>query len=317
MTTKTGSRVIALEEHYANPEWLEVFKSVKGYQPAAIMDRLLDLGELRIREMDAAGIDVQVLSHTSPATQIGDADSTMRMAVRMNDALAETVRQHPDRFAAFAVLPTPDPAAAADELERVVTKLGFKGAMIHGLTNGVFFDDKRFWPIFARAQELDVPLYIHPSMPHPAVIEAYYKDYPGLIRASWGFGVEAGTQGLRLIMSGVFDAYPRLKIILGHLGEGIPFSLWRTDAYIARDTPLPRRVREYFCEHFYITTSGNFSFPALQCCMLEMGADRIMFSVDYPWSENVEGVAFMESIPVSREDRDKMLHKNVERLLRL
>jgi predicted TIM-barrel fold metal-dependent hydrolase len=317
MTTKTGSRVIALEEHYANPEWLEVFKSVKGYQPAAIMDRLLDLGELRIREMDAAGIDVQVLSHTSPATQIGDADSTMRMAVRMNDALAETVRQHPDRFAAFAVLPTPDPAAAADELERVVTKLGFKGAMIHGLTNGVFFDDKRFWPIFARAQELDVPLYIHPSMPHPAVIEAYYKDYPGLIRASWGFGVEAGTQGLRLIMSGVFDAYPRLKIILGHLGEGIPFSLWRTDAYIARDTPLPRRVREYFCEHFYITTSGNFSFPALQCCMLEMGADRIMFSVDYPWSENVEGVAFMESIPVSRDDRDKMLHKNVERLLRL
>jgi predicted TIM-barrel fold metal-dependent hydrolase len=317
MTTKTGSRVIALEEHYANPEWLEVFKSVKGYQPAAIMDRLLDLGELRIREMDAAGIDVQVLSHTSPATQIGDADSTIRMAVRVNDALAETVRQHPDRFAAFAVLPTPDPAAAADELERVVTKLGFKGAMIHGLTNGVFFDDKRFWPIFARAQELDVPLYIHPSMPHPAVIEAYYKDYPGLIRASWGFGVEAGTQGLRLIMSGVFDAYPRLKIILGHLGEGIPFSLWRTDAYIARDTPLPRRVREYFCEHFYITTSGNFSFPALQCCMLEMGTDRIMFSVDYPWSENVEGVAFMESIPVSREDRDKMLHKNVERLLRL
>ncbi|MEN3367164.1 MAG: hypothetical protein V7606_4438 [Burkholderiales bacterium] len=317
MASKSGTRVIALEEHYAHPDWVEVFKAVKGSQPEFIIRRLLDLGELRLREMDEAGIDVQVLSHTSPATQMLDAEGAVKMAGWINNALHETVRSRPDRFAAFGVLPTPDPQGAADELERIVGKFGFKGAMIHGLTNGEFIDHKKFWPIFERAAALDVPLYIHPSVPHPAVVDVYYKEYPALIRAGWGFGVETATQALRLILSGVFDTYPKLKIILGHLGEGLPFSLWRANDIMAREAPMARTVREYFCEHFYITTSGNFSFPALQCCMLELGVDHIMFSVDYPWASNVDAMHFMDSIPVGEADKKKMLHGNAERLLRM
>jgi 2,3-dihydroxybenzoate decarboxylase len=317
MTTKTGSRIIAIEEHYAHPQLMDTFGDYRVHQPKSILERLLDLGELRIREMDQAGIDVQVLSHASPATQRLEGDAAVTMARQINDALHETIRQTPERFAGFAVLPTAQPLAAADELERVVGKLGFKGAMIHGQANGLFLDHKKFWPIFERAQALDVPIYIHPTKPHQAVIDAYYKDYPVLIGAAWGFGVETATQGLRLCLSGIFEAYPKLKIILGHLGEGIPFSLWRANDIVQRDTKLPKSLRDYFCEHFYITTSGNFSFPALQCCMLEMGADRIIFSVDWPWASNVEGVHFMENCPISPDDREKMLHGNVERLLRM
>lgn len=317
MATKTGSRVVAIEEHYAHPDLIATFRGWRASQPDFIVERLLDLAALRLKEMDEAGVDVQVLSHASPATQMLDGESGVALARRINDALHETIRTWPQRFGGFSVLPTSDPRAAADELERSVVKLGFKGAMIHGLARGAFLDEKRFWPIFERAQALDVPLYMHPSTPHPAVIDAYYKEYPSLIRAGWGFGVETATQGLRLILSGLFDAYPRLKIILGHLGEGLPFLLWRADSILTREAKLKKPLREYFCEHFYITTSANFSFPALQCCMLEMGVDRIMFSVDWPWASNVEAVQFLETIPVSREDREKMLHGNVERLLRM
>jgi 2,3-dihydroxybenzoate decarboxylase len=267
--------------------------------------------------MDEAGVDVQVLSHASPATQMLDGDGAVSLAAAVNDALHEAVLRHPNRFAGFAVLPTSNPAAAADELERSVTSLGFKGAMIHGLAAKLFLDDKRFWPIFERAAELNVPLYMHPSTPHPAVIEAYYKDYPTLIRAGWGFGVETATQAFRLILSGLFDAYPKLKIILGHLGEGVPFSLWRADSIMTREAKLARSLRDYFCEHFYLTTSANFSFPALQCCILEIGVDRIMFSVDWPWASNLEGVDFIDRLPLSSEDKDKILHGNAERLLRM
>jgi len=187
----------------------------------ATLQRLDDLGELRLKEMDEAGIDLQVLSHTMPGLQKLDAETAVPLARRANDRLNEAVRAHPDRFAAFAALPTANPKAAADELERTVGRLGFKGAMVNGLTNGVFLDDKRFWPIFERAQVLDVPLYMHPAIPHPAVIEAYYNDnvekHPGILRAGRGFTVETATQGIRLVLSGVFDAHPRLKII-GHLG---------------------------------------------------------------------------------------------------
>jgi predicted TIM-barrel fold metal-dependent hydrolase len=181
--------------------------------------------------MDEAGIDLQVLSHSIPGLQAVGAEAGPPLAHRTNDRLHEAVQRHPDRFSAFAVVPTANPRAAADELERAVTKLGFKGAMVNGMTGGVSHDDKRFWPIWERAAELDVPIYIHPALPHPAVIEAYYKDYaqshPGILRAAWGFTVETATQGLRLVLSGVFDAHPGLKIILGHMGEGLPFLLWR------------------------------------------------------------------------------------------
>ena len=315
-------KIIALEEHYWDPEVSTHFKE-RGPEMRipALQERLFDLGALRIKEMDEAGIDLQVLSHGAPATQRLDPETAVPLARRANDRLHEAVSKHPGRFEGFAVLPSADPKAAADELERAVTRLGFKGAMIHGLTNNLFIDDKRFWPIFERAQALDVPLYLHPAVPHKAVIDVYYKDYldqfPGLMTAAWGFGVETATQGIRLVLSGVFEAYPGLKIILGHLGEGLPFYLWRIDMALARQGNRKTPFRDTFREHFWITTSGNFSTPSLLCCVMEMGADRILFSVDYPFVPNPPGVKWMEHVPLGPEDRAKILHGNAQRLLKL
>ncbi len=236
MASKNRPFVIALEEHYWDAEVAKNFEG-EGRNPE-LRKRLDDVGALRIKEMDEAGIDVQVLSHGAPSTQRVEAASAVPLARRANDRLHEAVRAHPDRFAGFAALPTADPKAAADELERAVGKLGFKGAMVHGPTNGVFFDDKRFWPIFERAQALDVPLYLHPSLPMKAVVDAYYGDYlgkyPQLQSAAWGYTVETATQGIRMVLSGVFEKYPGLKIILGHLGESLPFSAWRIDMCLSR-----------------------------------------------------------------------------------
>ena len=317
----TKPYIIALEEHYFDAEVKRHFTGIDAQHNPRILQRLDDVGELRLKEMDEAGIDLQVLSHANPGLQKMDGETAVRLARGANDRLHETVRAHPDRFAAFAAIPTPDPKAAADELERTVTKLGFKGALVNGLTNGVFLDDKRFWPIFERAAALDVPLYMHPAIPHPAVIEAYYKDYaeqyPSLLRAAWGFTVETATQGVRLVLSGVFDAYPGLKIIIGHLGEGLPFYLWRISMGFGRDGKSGRSFRDTFCEHFYITTSGFFSDPALLCCVMEMGIDRIMFSVDYPFVDNPPGTKWLETLPLCAEDQVKLLSGNAKRLLKL
>jgi predicted TIM-barrel fold metal-dependent hydrolase len=310
-------RIIALEEHYYDPEVKQHGSSGAGPE---IVRRLDDLGALRLKEMDEAGIDLQVLSHSIPGLQGVDAATGVPLARRANDRLDEAVHAHPNRFAAFAALPTADPRAAADELERTVNELGFKGAMVNGMTAGVFHDDERFWPIYERAQALDVPIYIHPAFPHPAVVEAYYKDYaqrhPGILRAGWGFTVETATQGVRFVLSGVFDAYPGLKIILGHLGEGLPFHLWRI-SHGLRATMSEKSFRDIFCEHFYVTTSGFFSDPALLCCVMEMSIDRILFSVDYPFVDNPPGTKWTETVPLSGEDKEKLLSGNAKRLLKL
>ena len=312
--------VIALEEHYYDPELAATFDGPEGRAPA-IRRRLDDLGELRLAEMDEAGIDVQVLSHGAPSAQRLDPETAVRLARSANDRLAQAIAAHSDRFAGFAALPTPDPQAAADELERTVTTLGFKGAMVHGLTNGVFFDDKRFWPVFERAQALDVPLYVHPAVPHRAVAEVYYKDYmhdfPSLLTAAWGFTVETATQGIRLVLSGVFDAYPDVKIILGHMGEGLPFLLWRIDHALSRPGNRQVSFRDQFSQHFYITTSGNFSTPALLCSMMELGVDRILFSVDWPFVQNIPGTQWMHDLQLSAEDKTKILSGNAKRLLKM
>ena len=315
-------KVIALEEHYFDPEVTRHFnEGGPESRLPALRERLFDVGALRLKEMDEAGIDVQVLSHGAPATQRLDAETAIPVARQANDKLKQVIESHPERFRGFAALPTADPKAAADELERAVTRLGFKGAMIHGLANGRFLDERRFWPIFERAQALDVPLYMHPAAPHPAVVEAYYQDYakefPALLTAGWGFTVETATQAIRMVLSGMFEAYPRLRIILGHLGEGLPFSLWRIDMALARQGNRPTPFRDCFREHFWITTSGNFSTPALLCCLLEMGADRILFSVDYPFVPNAPGVQWMRELPVGAEDGAKILGGNARRLLRI
>ena len=312
--------VIALEEHYADEELAATFTGSDGRAPE-IRRRLLDMGELRLAEMDEAGIDVQVLSHSAPSTQRLDPESAVRLARAANDRLHEAVQRNPTRFAGFAALPTPDPGAAADELERAVTKLGFRGAMVHGLTNGVFFDDRRYWPVMERAQALDVPIYLHPAVPHQAVIDAYYRDYvqkfPQITNAAWGFTVETATAGVRMVLSGAFDAYPELKIILGHMGEGLPFLVWRIDMALNRPGGSAVRFREAFSRNFWITTSGNFSTPALICSMLEMGVDRILYSVDWPFVRNMPGTHWIRELQVSREDKAKILSGNAKRLLRM
>jgi 2,3-dihydroxybenzoate decarboxylase len=316
---KEKPQVIAIEEHYFDPEIVEHFGAAE--KRPHLSARLSDLGAQRIKDMDEGGIDIQVLSHAAPATHLLDAELAVPLARRANDRLAETVRGNPTRFAGFATLPAIDPKAAADELERAVTKLGMKGAMIHGLTKGLFIDDRRFWPIFERAQALDVPIYVHPATPHQAVVDAYYKDYlqefPALLTAGWGFTVETATQGIRLVLSGVFEAYPGLKIILGHLGESLPFSLWRIDAALSRKGNRSVSFRDTFCEHFYITTSGNFSDPAMLCSIMEMGADRILFAIDWPYVENRPGTEWMERISLSTEDKAKILSGNAKKLLRM
>jgi 2,3-dihydroxybenzoate decarboxylase len=285
-------------------------------------ERLEDLGVARLKDMDEAGIDVQVISHAQPATQKFDPVTAVRVARETNDRLHKFIQANPKRFAALGVLPTPDPKGAADELERMVTKLGFKGAMVHGLTNGRFLDEKEFWPIFERAEALDVPIYLHPGRPAEAVIETYYKtyaeDYPHILGAAWGYTVEAATQAVRLVLSGALDAYPKVKFILGHLGEGIPFLLWRLDYSFSRPGNKPGlKFRDLFTEHFYITTSGNFSDTALLCSVMELGVERILFSVDYPFVPNAPGPRWMERVPLSAADRAKIFGGNAEKLLKL
>ena len=314
--------IIALEEHYHDPAVRDKFEGLDKGLPPGLRPRLDDIGEARLKDMDAAGIDVQVLSHAAPSLQKMDAETAVALARPTNDRLAEAIRAHPDRFAGFAALPTPDPAAAAAELERTVTKLGFKGAMLHGLTSGTLFhDDKRFWPIYERAQALDVPIYIHPAYPHPAVIDAYYKEYarewPTFAIEGWGFAVETATQGLRMILSRVFDTYPGLKIILGHMGEGLPFYMWRINYSLSRFSKQADYIRNIFRENFYVTTSGFFSDPALQCCITELGIDHIMFSVDYPYMENPPGANWIEAVPLSDGDRAKVMSGNAKRLLKM
>src|SRR6185437_13222184 len=247
-----------------------------------MQERLFDFGVTRIKEMDEAGIDVQVLSHGAPSTQKLPLEIAATLTAQVNDRLAAICAANPKRFAAFAALPTADPEAAADELQRCVSKHGFKGAMIHGMANGEFLDMKKFWPIYARAEKLDVPVYFHPSLPHPRVTEIYYQDYakdfPLVVRPAWGYTVETATQAIRLVLSGLFEAHPNLKIILGHFGETLPFLVWRIDTSLKRPGQKPLSFRDIFCKNFYVTCSGFFSNPALLCCVMEMGVDHILFA---------------------------------------
>jgi 2,3-dihydroxybenzoate decarboxylase len=306
-------KVIALEEHFTSPK----LRALRGEKDTPVQRRLDDLGELRIREMDEAGIDLQVISENNPATQNLDAETAVVLARESNDLLHEAVRAHPTRFAGFATLPTPDPKAAADELERAVTKLNFKGAMIMGLTHGRFMDDKRFRPIFERAVALDVPVYIHPTPPVKAVMDAYFTEYPVLAFAPLGFTLETLTHTARLVVSGLFDEFPTLKIIVGHLGETAPFLLWRISDILNERMPREKTFADYYRQHFWLTTSGAFSDAALTCSISEMGVGRIMFSVDWPFQRNVPGRKWLDAAPVSDHDRALIFGGNAAHLLKL
>jgi 2,3-dihydroxybenzoate decarboxylase len=316
--------LIALEEHFAwDPAsadnvvatWLQSNNPV-GYQ------RLYDRGPLRLEQMDAAGIDFQILSLFDPGVQEGaDVPRAIDLARRANDELAETVRGNPHRFGGFATLATQDPDAAAAELERAVTDLGLVGALINGHTQGRYLDDPAYEELFGRAEAMGAPIYLHPTTPHPAVMEAWFAPYvaDGLHLASWGFAAEAGTHALRLIYSGLFDKFPRLQMIIGHLGEMLPFAAYRVDRYYGlggdgSGKRLQHLPSDYLRNNFYVTTSGNFCPPAFACTLEVMGVDRVMFSVDYPMDDNQAGAEFIASYPMDDATRRKVSSENAIRL---
>ncbi len=324
----TAMRTITLEEHISTPEFLKA--TIKAWQGDPVVemwqsnrDKLFEVGKGRIADMDAAEIDMQVLSLSGIGMDKLDPATATALARDTNDKLALAVHAHPDRFAAFATVALREPEKAAVEFERCVRQLGFKGALVNGTCNGLFLDHRHFTPLFEAAQALDVPIYLHPGLPPDVVRKAYYDGLPGnmgfvLSIAGWGWHVETGTHCLRLISSGLFDRFPKLKIIIGHMGEALPYWIVRADAFLTRSgTHLKRSVSEYFHEHFYITTSGCFSLPPFLCALQVVGADRILFSVDYPFSPNAQGRAFLDSLPVSPEDMAKIAHGNAERLLKL
>ena len=317
--------LIALEEHYAwDPasEGNVVATWLKTHNPVGY-DRLYDRGPLRLEQMDATGVDFQILSLFDPGVQDGaDVARAIDLARRANDDLAETVRATPRRFGGFATLATQDPDAAAAELERAVTELGLVGGLINGHCRGRYIDDPAYERLFAVAEANDAPIYLHPTTPHPAVMDAWFAPYvdDGLHLASWGFAAEAGTHVLRLIYSGLFDRFPRLQLIIGHLGEMLPFAAYRIDRYYglggsgASSRGLAHLPSEYLRRNVHVTTSGNFSPPAFACTLDVMGADRVMFSVDYPMDDNRTGADFMATYPMDDETRRKVSSENAIRL---
>jgi predicted TIM-barrel fold metal-dependent hydrolase len=322
-------RTITLEEHYATAAFIEgpgrhLRDQARAAVNAQLIDQLCDLDGHRIADMDAAGIDMQVLSLTAPGVEQLDATAAVELARDANDRLADAVRRHPSRFAGFAALPTAAPDIAADERERVVHNHGFKGALINGHTQGRYMDDECFWPILERAEALHVPLYLHPAPPPQPVIDAsYVGNYEPEVKsrlatAVWGWHIDTATHVLCLILSGAFDQYPGLQLVIGHLGEGLSFMLPRIDRALPPDvTTLERLISAYLKENLHYTFSGfNWTQPFLDL-LLQVGADRIMFSADYPYGSMVNARAFLDQLHVSSADKDRIAHGNAESLLRL
>jgi uncharacterized protein len=322
--SRTTVRTITLEEHFATPAFLDGPGARTKERPQELLDQLCDLGERRIADMDAAGIDVQVLSLTAPGVDQLDATEAVKLAHDTNDILADAVRRHPSRFAGFATLPTASPETAADELDRMVREHSFKGAVINGHIRGRYLDDEFFWPILERAEALQVPLYLHPTPPPQPVIEASYSgNYTAevtdrLATAAWGWHIETAIHTLRLILSGAFDRYPRLQLVIGHLGEALPFMLPRIDRNLPMAvTKLHRPMGAYLRENLHYTISGfNFTSTFLDL-FLEVGAHRIMFSADYPYGSMSQARKFLDQLPVSPADKERIAHGNAELLLRL
>ena len=320
-------QTIALEEHF----WTARLAAAPGTGPLARADgarldeRLRDLGPARIASMDAAGIDVQVLSHAQPAAQGVAGDQGVTAAREANDALAAAIARHPDRLAGFATLPAGDPRQAAAELERAVQGLGLVGCMVHSTlgTSGAFLDDERFEPLLAACEDLDVPLYLHPSPAPGEVAAVLFGGLKPAVAArlatnAWGWHAEAGLHALRLVASGTFERHPALKLIIGHCGEMLPFMLARVDEVLPPAvTGLPHPPSTYARRNVWVTTSGMFSLPPVLCSIAVMGIDRVLFSVDYPFAENQAGRHLLDALPLSPADKAKVAGENAARLLRL
>ncbi|MCC6202463.1 MAG: amidohydrolase [Gammaproteobacteria bacterium] len=330
-------RRIATEEAWMTPELFHAYRELLARRPAdepgfismwgrfidlggVLLDRLLDVDAMRIADMDAAGIDVQLLLLTAPGVQVFAADTAIALAADSNDQLAAAIRRHPTRLAGLAAIAPQDPVAAARELERAVTRLGLKGAVINSHTKGEYLDDPRFWVIFEAAEALDVPIYIHPRTPAPAMLQPFLQR--GMDRALMGFGVEVALHTLAIITSGAFDRFPRLKIVIGHAGEGLPYWLYRLD-YMqqhnrAKFMPELRHLpSDYLRENIYVTNSGVPWAPAITLAQSVLGVDRVLYAMDYPYQYQPCEVAMVDALPLDDADKRRFFQGNAERLFRL
>jgi predicted TIM-barrel fold metal-dependent hydrolase len=328
-------RIVALEEHFTVPRIVSRIDSDtirhRGFPgpdfpwaQSIKRNELADLGSARLADMDASGITVQVLSVAGPGADLVSGEAGIVMARDYNNALAEAIAPHPDRYRGFAHLPLLAPEAAAVELERTVKELGFHGVLVNGATDGRFLDDPRFDPVLERAAALDLPIYLHPGIPAEAVRKAYYDGLPGnfsfsMALSTWGWHADTAIHTLRLALSGALDRHPGLKIVIGHMGEALPFMLDRIDETTGATakTVLKRSVRQTLLDQVWITTSGFFTMVPFMAALMTFGADRIMFSVDYPFASNARARAFLDALPVSPADCEKIAHGNADRLLHL
>ncbi|WP_235624176.1 amidohydrolase family protein [Mycolicibacterium goodii] len=313
--------LIALEEHLIPDDLVDQILPSSTHS-RAILAKLTEVGEQRLRVMDDAGIDMQVLSVTAPGTQQVDAKLAADLSRALNDRCAEIVAAHPDRFNALASLPTQDPAAAVIEAKRAVTELGMCGVVINGHTHGRFLDTPEFDEMLGAIEELDVPVYLHPTYPPVPVAEVYFGGLEpqvgsALATAAWGWHAETGLHVLRLAASGVFDRHPALQIVVGHMGENLPFSLMRADAVLSGYNPGGPSVADTVRTHVHLTISGYTTAPPLLCALQVFGADRIMFAADYPYGDASAHATFLAQAPISPADREKIAHQNARRLFRL
>lgn len=345
MRTDLEFKRIATEEAFATKDLIDAyrdllarkgsddigFNSLMGYylnnpgqRTRDVAARLVDLGELRIADMDATGIAMQILSLTSPGVQIFDSETAVAIARSANDELAAAIAAHPTRYAGLAAIAPQNPAEAAKELDRSVRTLGLKGAIVNSHTHGEYLDDPKFWDIFAAAEALDVPIYIHPNTPPNAMIRPFMER--GLDGAVFGFAVETGLHALRIVVSGAFDHFPKLKIVLGHLGEGLPYWLSRIDFMhgasvrsnrYASQPKLARPASDYLKENFYYTTSGMAWTPPIRYVQSVMGMDRVMYAMDYPYQFVPEEVDVTDELPIDDEDLKAFYQTNAERVFKL
>ncbi len=328
-------RTVTIEEHFTIPALMKrvsadamtargYFSPDKPYGPADPGDKLVDIGESRIAAMDEADITVQVLSYEGPGAELVSPMESPAFAREANDILAQAIAVRPDRFAGFAHLPLAAPEATADELERAVKDLGFVGALVNGSTNGRFLDDPTYEPLLARAEALDVPIYLHPAIPPAPVRDAYYaglsKEFSYIFGiAGWGWHVDTAVHVLRLVLSGALDRHPGLQLITGHMGEGLPAMMARFDQLMGpiAAKQLQRPISQTIVEQLSVTTSGFVTEPPFQLLLDTFGADRIILSADYPFLPMAPSRAFLDRLPVLEADRAKIAHGNADRLLKL
>ena len=327
-------RTVALEEHFAVPSLSQrIAKDIisrRGYRPRNLapgapnpLELLPEIGEIRLKSMDETGITVQVLSNSGPGPDLLPGADGIALARELNDHLAAAVARHPDRFAGFASLPLQTPDAAAVELKRAVKELGFVGGMVNGTTEGRFLDHPSYDSLLAAAVELDVPIYIHPHIPPEPVRQAYFSGLPDgadrvLETAGWGWHSETAVHLLRMAVAGTLDRHPRLRLIVGHMGEMLPMMMARCDGIFAPEfVGMRRTVQQTLRDQVHVTTSGLFTLPPLMAAIDTFGIDRVMFSIDYPYSSNDKGKKYLDSLPLAPADIEKIAHANADRLLRL